>query len=161
MIFVTVGSQIPFDRLVRCIDKWAGQQPQPRAALLAQIGSSETPPEHIEWTRRLSSTEYLEQVSASRAVIAHAGMGTILTAIDLRKPILVMPRIGRMGETRNDHQIATARHLQEIVGLSVAWDESELRDWLGRLDEITVPSSRNGSIRDLTSYLKDFINRDS
>jgi len=159
VIFVTVGSQIPFDRLVQCIDEWAGCQTPPHDALLAQIGASERPPAHIEWTRRLSSAEYLERVASSRAVIAHAGMGTILTAIDLRKPILVMPRIGCMGETRNDHQIATARHLQQIVGLSVAWDESELRNWLGRLDEITIPSSRSDSIQNLTSYIQNFINR--
>ena len=68
MIFVTVGSQVPFDRLVQCVDEWAGQQALPRNALLAQIGASESLPKHIEWTRRLSSTEYLERVAASRAL---------------------------------------------------------------------------------------------
>ena len=38
MIFVTVGSQLPFDRLVRAVDDWAAGNGG--AAAFAQIGAS-------------------------------------------------------------------------------------------------------------------------
>ena len=39
MIFVTVGYQMPFDRMVESIDRWAGRHPD--AAIFAQIGPTE------------------------------------------------------------------------------------------------------------------------
>ena len=45
MIFVTVGTQGPFDRLVRAVDKWAGMRA--RADIFAQTGPSDYQSEHI------------------------------------------------------------------------------------------------------------------
>jgi UDP-N-acetylglucosamine transferase subunit ALG13 len=41
MIFVTVGSQMPFDRLVEAVDGWVGQTTR---EVLAQIGDSQLKP---------------------------------------------------------------------------------------------------------------------
>jgi len=90
-------------------------------------------------------------------ILAHAGMGTILTAVDLGKPILVMPRRADQGEHRNDHQLATARQLQDVLGLCVAWDEDELRDWLERLDEVSPSKSDGSSHAQLISFVRDFL----
>ncbi len=38
MIFVTVGEQLPFDRLVRAVDEWAAASGK---EVFAQIGNSE------------------------------------------------------------------------------------------------------------------------
>ena len=38
VIFVTIGSMFPFDRLIRAMDAWAAAQPERRVELLAQIG---------------------------------------------------------------------------------------------------------------------------
>jgi len=65
-------------------------------------------------------------------VIAHAGMGTILSALQFGRPLIVMPRLAQFGEHRNDHQLATARRLSELDRVDVAFDEAEL---LGRLDD--------------------------
>ena len=53
-------------------------------------------------------------------------MGTILTALELGKPLLVMPRRAALGEHRNDHQLATVRRFAELGSVEVALDESEL-----------------------------------
>ena len=44
-------------------------------------------------------------------MLAHAGMGSILTALEFNKPLVVMPRRGHLAETRNDHQFDTAQQL--------------------------------------------------
>jgi UDP-N-acetylglucosamine transferase subunit ALG13 len=72
-------------------------------------------------------------------------MGSILTAIELSKPIVVMPRRAHLGEHRNDHQWATVNRLGEDVGIAVAADETELVDFLGRLTELRSPTERRSN----------------
>ena len=69
---------------------------------------------------------------AADAVVAHAGIGTILGALELGKPTVVMPRRAALGEHRNDHQLATARRFSG-PGIAVALDEHELAAELGRM----------------------------
>lgn len=157
MIFVTVGGQQPFDRLVDCVDAWAGSERLPKEAVFAQIGNTTHPPSHIDWAHSLSPPEYHACIEKATVIIAHAGMGTILTAIEMSRPILVMPRIASQGEHRNDHQLATARQLAEIINLTVAWDEIALRDWLGRLETIQPCSSAGDGLDQITTFVKSFI----
>lgn len=138
MIFVTVGGQLPFDRLVHAVDRWATQQQG--ADVFAQIGDSSSPPKHIEWQRLLSPPDFQAKAREAQVVIAHAGIGSILTALDLGKPIVIMPRRAHLGEHRNDHQWATVKHLSKDIGVVVAADESELVDQLGRLKDLRSPT---------------------
>jgi len=74
-------------------------------------------------------------------VIAHCGMGSILSALSLGKPILVMPRSAEQGEHRNDHQFATAQRFSDQPGVTVAWDEAELRACLDQMGTGAAGSS--------------------
>lgn len=135
MIFVTVGEQLPFDRLVRTVDEWAAVTGK---EVFAQTGRSDWKPIHIAHKESLSPEEFKEKFLAAEVIIAHAGMGTIITALDLGKPILVMPRQTLLGEHRNDHQFATAKRFLALNYVSVAFDEAELRGKLDNLEEIVV-----------------------
>jgi UDP-N-acetylglucosamine transferase subunit ALG13 len=137
MIFVTVGTQLPFNRMVRAVDEWAGCRGR-GTDVFAQIGPDDPGgylPRHMQWTRFLRADACTDLVLRSRVVVAHAGMGSILTALQLARPILVMPRRGDLGEHRNDHQVATAKRLLAQGCVNVAFDETEL--W-GQLDELEV-----------------------
>ncbi|MFG0329805.1 MAG: glycosyltransferase [Phycisphaerales bacterium] len=132
MIFVTVGAQMPFDRLVRAMDDWAASHRQ--RPVFAQIGPTEYRPRSLEWSSFLDPPEFRRRVAEAELLVAHAGMGSIITALELGKPILVMPRRGDLRETRNDHQVATAKRFLEQGRVSVAFDERELPE---RLDSMT------------------------
>jgi exopolysaccharide biosynthesis glucuronosyltransferase PssE len=132
VIFVTVGTQLPFDRLVMAVDEWASVHPGQR--IVAQIGPSVLRPQHVEWRDFISPQECRALMSEARAIVAHAGMGSILTALELGKPVLIVPRRAALGEHRNEHQLATARHFADVRGVSVAFDEHELPS---RLRELT------------------------
>lgn len=138
MIFLTVGTQLPFDRMVRAVDAWAARS---GADLLAQIGPGKYLPKHLRWTRTMPADECNATIRQAKALIAHAGMGSILTALELGKPIIVMPRRGSLGEHRNDHQIATAMHFREQGRIQVAFDESELEMLLDGLASLP-PTAR-------------------
>jgi UDP-N-acetylglucosamine transferase subunit ALG13 len=129
MIFVTVGEQLPFDRLIIAIDDWAADS---GTEVFAQIGNSQIKPKYIQYKKHIDPVEFKRIFLAADAVIAHAGMGTIITAMELRKPLLVMPRKALLGEHRNDHQLATAKRFLEQGYVDVAFDEVELVEKLGR-----------------------------
>ncbi|MBK7405909.1 MAG: glucuronosyltransferase [Phycisphaerales bacterium] len=124
MIFVTVGTQLAFDRMVRPIDEWAGRTG--RADVFAQIGPSEWIPRHIEWKAFVDPGEFAARAREAAAIVAHAGMGSIITALTYGKPIVIMPRRAALGEQRNDHQLATAARFEGRTGVFVAHDETEL-----------------------------------
>jgi UDP-N-acetylglucosamine transferase subunit ALG13 len=138
VIFVTVGTQLPFDRLVSAIDTWAGRVS--RRDVVAQIGPSNLRPEFIDYRAFLSPSDFSSYFERAELVIAHAGMGSILGAMSRGKPILIMPRLARLKEHRNDHQVATAKRFMESGRVLVAMDAEELDAQLSRLESIPPPA---------------------
>ncbi len=158
MIFVTVGHQMPFDRLIQAVDEWAGEVG--RDDVFAQIGSASYEPCHIRWESFLDPDEFRHRIREATALIAHAGTGSILTALEYGKPILVMPRRAALHETRNDHQVATAERFAEQDNVLVALDEMELAGQLGRLDELSLDDLERISAKaspELLRAVKSFI----
>jgi UDP-N-acetylglucosamine transferase subunit ALG13 len=133
MIFATVGTQGRFDRLVRTVDEWAGAHA--RTDVFAQTGPTDYRSEHIRTERFIDATEFRKRVEAASVVISHAGMGSIITALELGKRIIVMPRRASLGEHRNDHQLATAKRFAEQGRIMVAFTEQDLFD---KLDQLQV-----------------------
>ena len=160
MIFVTVGSQMSFDRLIIAMDHWAARQDVP-VDVFAQIGRTDYRPKSLRFSDYMSPKEYGEMVDEAQVIVAHASMGTVLTALELGKPLVLMPRQGSLLETRNDHQIATAKWLAGHEGVFVAMDEAELHSALE-----SALNSCSG-IKVISKYasptfiemLKQFINR--
>jgi UDP-N-acetylglucosamine transferase subunit ALG13 len=134
VIFVTVGTDLPFNRLVRAVDQWA--QSTSTNDVFAQIGDTDWQPSHIGWCNFLQPPEFTRRFAEAEVVVAHAGMGTILSALQWEKPLLVMPRRASLGEQRNEHQLATAHHLSELDKINVAMDEIELRASLDSLHKL-------------------------
>jgi UDP-N-acetylglucosamine transferase subunit ALG13 len=156
VIFVTVGAQMPFDRLVHAVDGWA--RAHACKDVFAQIGPGARPPQYIRSEPFLAPDRFRQVVEEAELVIAHAGMGTILTALVLQKPVLVMPRREQLLETRNDHQVATAERLARMGYVTAARDEREL---VARL-ETSLPLPRPERIGahaspELLRALDDFI----
>jgi UDP-N-acetylglucosamine transferase subunit ALG13 len=157
-IFVTVGAQMSFDRLVGAVDAWAGERPG--ADVFAQIGPDGAEPRHVRWVRFLGPEDFRRCVAEAGAVVSHAGMGTILTALEYRKPIVVMPRRGDLRETRNDHQVATAERFHALGRVRVARDERELGTWLDRVHalqggEAVPPRASAALIGSLRSFVHE------
>lgn len=156
MIFVTVGTDLPFDRMLRVIDDWA--RDSGRRDVFAQIGEGGWEPRSIEFAHFLEPADFKRRFNEASLTVSHAGMGTILSALRVGKPILVMPKRASLGEHRNEHQLATARRMHELGYVNVAYDEQELRAKLDNLDQL-LPSRRIGAGADarLIAGLRDFI----
>jgi len=134
MIFVTVGTQGHFDRLVRTVDEWAGLRG--RNDIFAQTGPSAYRPRNFNVKQFLDPIEFREYVESASVVVAHAGMGSIITALECGKHIIVMPRRGYLKEHRNDHLVSTAKRFGEQGRIAVAFNEQELLKQLDDLKEL-------------------------
>lgn len=158
---MTVGSQMPFRRLVRAMDEWARRNPT--VEVVAQIGDDALfKPVALRAFGSVSPVRFAELVRDSELVVAHAGMGSVLTALEHCKPMLLMPRRGALKETRNDHQIATLRWLKDKPGIYAADDESQLNATLDvwRARGLTPPQSidsQSDARHGLVDALREFI----
>ncbi len=127
---------MPFDRLIEVVDRWAGERG--RSDVFAQIGPTDHRPAHIECSDFLEPDAFRARLEACSVVVAHAGMGTILSALQYGKPVLVMPRLARLRETRNDHQTATARRFAESGRVTAVYDVDALWEALDALDDLSA-----------------------
>ena len=132
MIFATVGTQLPFDRLIRNLDQWAAVNRD--SDVFAQIGRGGYEPRHIGWSNDLHPQEFRGRLESCDVVVAHAGMGTIISGLELGKRVIVMPRRASLGEHRNEHQLATVARLEHLRGLEVVHDAEALHAALARKD---------------------------
>lgn len=157
MIFVTVGTQLPFDRLVAAVDDWIGDNPGMEA--FAQIGNSGFQPRHMRWEKFLSPEVFRRTLGSAAVVVSHAGIGNLLLALEAKKPIVMMPRRAALGEHRNDHQLATAKRLGELPGVTVVDDAAQLRETLTAADWAEPAALRPEASPELLDAVRGFIER--
>ncbi|WP_295891652.1 glycosyltransferase [uncultured Vibrio sp.] len=157
MIFATVGSQMPFDRMMKVIDEWAKETQ--RSDIVAQVGNTQAQFQNLGCHVGFTPSEYQRQIEKAEVVIGHAGMGTILTCLELGKPLLIMAREGVRRETRNDHQIATKNWVKDWQHV-LEFDSAETLEqaYQAALQMDTLPTSNQYSESDLIDFLNGVIN---
>jgi UDP-N-acetylglucosamine transferase subunit ALG13 len=121
MIFVTIGTSEPFDRLLRSVERFS-----PGEEVVVQCGDSTIRPAGATCVDYLSFDEFVGYLRSARAVIMHAGAGSILTAIASGKRPIVVPRLPRFGEAVDDHQLTFARRLHDEGVIVLVEDLSTL-----------------------------------
>jgi UDP-N-acetylglucosamine transferase subunit ALG13 len=109
----------------------------------------------------MSPEEYQRRFVEADLIIAHAGMGTIIAALESGKPLLMLPRVARLGESRNDNQVGTARHFSSFGLFEVVESESEIP---ARLDHILAnlegyrrASDEFGTADSLIDAIREFV----
>ena len=155
MIFLTVGTQFPFDRLVRAIDGIIDDG-LISERLFAQTGESSYKPRNFESAASLEKRVFDNYVKQASSIIGHAGMGTITMALDNHKPLLVMPRLKKYGEVVNDHQVASARKFSELGHILVAYDVKDLPDGIKKLKNF-IPRERKINSEAVVNRIRSFL----
>ena len=141
MIFLTLGTHQPFDRLVAAVDDWCLLNPDVPVFGQVPLERGSYRPRAFEITSHLHIDEYRARFRNARFVIAHAGMGSIITALSMGQPILLFPRRAHLQEQRNDHQLATIRRFEGKPGIHVAEDRATLMEAMDRLTAATAPAT--------------------
>lgn len=157
MIFVIAGTQEPFDRMLQIIDKWALQS---NHELFGQIAKAKYVPVNFPSVDFISPFEFNEKFLKADIIISHAGMGTIIMALEHQKPILIMPRLAKYGEHRNDHQMATAKGFEKLGLVNVAYNEKDLIQKLNGIESFK-PARKIGKFADdqLINTIRSYIHK--
>jgi UDP-N-acetylglucosamine transferase subunit ALG13 len=108
VIFVTVGTHHqPFSRLLGAVGPLARFD-----QLVVQHGSAPAPPAAAVAVPYLSFAETIAYVERASAVVCHAGVGSFLVARRAGHVPVIVPRLHRLGEHVDDHQVQFARALE-------------------------------------------------
>jgi len=92
----------------------------------------------------LDPGRYRHYFSNARVIVSHAGIGSILAAQELSKPIILFPRMAKLGEHRNDHQQDTVKNVINLPGIYVA-DTSQALSRILEIDNLPPAQSRSVS----------------
>ncbi|HGY1288709.1 TPA: glycosyltransferase [Raoultella ornithinolytica] len=131
MIFCSVGTQLPFPRLVNYLISWAECVDGHKSQIIVQSGGGIAKDvENITISEFMSEIEFSEYIESAEVIVSHAGMGNIIRSIELNKPIVIVPRSGSLQEHRNDHQIDSANRFSSLDNVFVAYDYDSFCDAL-------------------------------
>ncbi len=156
MIFLTVGTQISFDRLVKAVDE-AVERGQIAEEIYAQIGMGLYQPRNFRAVSFIEKHLFDKHIRQASCVISHAGIGVITAVLDNKKPLLVMPRRKKYGEAVNDHQVAIAQKFEELGHLLVAYYEEDLPKKIAKL-KFFVPQVRDSDAKAVINKISEFLN---
>lgn len=158
MIFVTVGTQLPFDRLIQGMDNWA--RTNQKTEVFAQIAAGAYKPVNMAYKQNLSPDIFQKKCAQADLIVSHAGIGNLLLSLELQKPIVLVPRRFSYKEHRNDHQMATAKWLEDRPGVYIAYEIEELDEkiTLARDMSVNMDFSPFASF-ELIDTIKNFIDQ--
>ncbi len=159
MIFVTTGTQAPFNRLVKVMDALAEELDGEE--IIVQASGVDFVTRNVKVVGFLHPKEYNRIFNEARLVISHAGMGSIVSALTKGKPIIVIPRKAALGEHRDDHQVDSARKMESLGYVPVAYDEEQLKSKIISMlmDESSVAEAKIGEYASgsLVSSIRGFL----
>ena len=153
MILVTIGLMYGFDRLVKEMDEIAGRADE---EVIMQIGETAYEPKNAKYFRFASKEEMDGLYDDARVVVCHAGVGSILTALEHGKPIIAVPRRKKYGEHIDDHQLDIAGEMEKQGRITVVCDVEELEDVLTNVstDSVVKVEKDNRLVGALKEYLE-------
>jgi UDP-N-acetylglucosamine--N-acetylmuramyl-(pentapeptide) pyrophosphoryl-undecaprenol N-acetylglucosamine transferase len=113
-----------------------------RVDVLWQTGASETTGLPIEARNTVPGPELAAAMSAADVVVAHAGVGSTLSAFELGCFPILVPRCRAFGENIDDHQRVTASALSDRgLALHVEVDELNLGHLEAASRRTVIPST--------------------
>lgn len=141
-ILFAAGTQFPFPRMDQVVQGVAERRPAwtlvYQAGPDAELSTLASLPNLLAQPL-FKAEEYQEFLAEAALVVTHAGMGNILACLEQGKPFLMLPRLARLGEHRNDHQVDTAEAITESYGIPFHKDADSLVRSILTYDAASAP----------------------
>ena len=128
--------------------------------VVAQIGQTDYEPRHCFWQRFLTPAEIQTNMQKADFVICHAGCGTLEDGPRLHKKMIVMPRLGRLKEAPDDHQLEIARLLAAHNRILLAYEVQELAARVREINDWTPSFAPPRVGNPVVEYITEFITRE-
>lgn len=105
-ILITVGaSEYGLDRLLRIIDELCDEKILDGTHIIAQKGASKYVSRNFQSFELIAREKFQTYMERADLIIAHAGTGSVIPPLKMRKKIIVFPRRECFGEHLDDHQL--------------------------------------------------------
>lgn len=155
MIFVTVGLHPQgFERLVRTADEMASLVEE---TVVIQCGSTQYRPEYAQHFDFVDEAQMQSRLREARAVVSHGGAGSIISALQANKPLIVVPRLKDFGEVFDDHQLELAKVLVQQGRAVTVTDLSSETLWQA-VEKAKLLTRQVSVDRNLQLTLRDWLN---
>ncbi|MFC1952571.1 glycosyltransferase [Chloroflexota bacterium] len=155
MIFVTIGTGA-FPRLITKMDEIAGKTNE---NVVMQIGCTKYIPQNAEYFEFLNFEDMVDFIRKSRVVVCHDGAGSIMTVLQLGKPVIAVPRLKRYGELFYEN---SGEFIKELIdqGLTIKaiYDIGDIEAALRNTDSTACYLDTENQ-KKLVSALKEYINQ--
>jgi UDP-N-acetylglucosamine transferase subunit ALG13 len=152
------SSHFGFDRLIVEVDRLAG------AGILsdvfAQIGETNYEPQHCRTQRFLTPAQFQANMQKADLVICHAGCGTLEEGLRQRKKMIVVPRLGRLREAPDDHQLEIAHLLASRNRILLAYEVEDLAACVRQVPTWTPSFAPPRAGSPIVKYIMDLITRE-
>jgi UDP-N-acetylglucosamine transferase subunit ALG13 len=102
----------------------------------------------------MNPSEYEEHIKNASYVVTHGGVGSIMTALKLKKKIIAMPRLFEYGEHVNNHQ---KQIVEKLSNEGYIKNGTNLKEAIQGIDAF-VPKEYRFDNSKIKEKIKDFIN---
>ncbi len=152
MIFVALGTYIPFERLIKRIDQIA---PQIKEKIIIQTGDTKYKPKNCEsfdWAPSLDP--YMKK---ARLIICQSALSMVEAIREHKKPVITVPRQYKYKEHINDHQVEFAQYIEKKFGIKAIYNIKDLTpELIKSYNKFIAIDTKN--LKMLQNNIKDYIN---
>jgi beta-1,4-N-acetylglucosaminyltransferase len=144
LIFVTLGTHHqPFNRAIDLLRE-SGLEGE---EIVIQHGTTPVTSLVARWLQYVDYQEALRLMSEARAVVTHAGVGSIMSALSVGQMPIVIPRLHAYGEHVDDHQLQIAHRLSTSGRITLATDHQTLERALASANGVATPLAGASTMR--------------
>lgn len=135
MIFVVLGTQkFQLNRLLQKLDEYV-EKKMISDEIFAQIGGSTYKPKYYKYAEFMDKKDFDETIREADVIISHSGVGTIITAINAQKPVVVYPRLAKYKEHVDDHQLDIAKAFETKKYVLCCYENDDLLEKINKSRE--------------------------
>ena len=137
MIFVTIGmNDAPWNGLFFRMDDYAARTGE---EVIMQVGNTGFEGKHTECFKFGTNDSMKEIYDRADMIVCHAGLGTILNALERNIPVVMIPRVVVVPELTRDQQGAVAEKVEKIGRGVVVNDLDDVFDGIEKARALKFP----------------------
>ena len=129
-LFVPLGTQkFPFNRLVKALNGLVESGVYSPQEIVMQSTIYEERPlfTHHEIIPLETFNSYLDK---AEVIITHSGVNSIISSMNRRKPLIIVPRMKKFGEHVDDHQIQLVEAFSKMGIIEACLEVNDINDAL-------------------------------
>lgn len=158
MIFITVGSQLTFDRLLKAVDKEI-EAGNIKDQVIVQSGKTKFKSKNMKIIKFLELDEFDKYIKDADLIISHGGVGSIIDALKYNKTVIATPRLKKYKEALNDHQIQIIENFGIEGYIIPLLDLTELNLAIEKVKTFK-PKKYKSNTNKMVKLIEDFIDKE-